>query len=74
MRPKLILLSLALALASALTAFAQTQEAAKGAPKMIINKVQHDFGQLKQGQLAQYSFTFRNEGAADLLINNVAPS
>lgn len=83
MRLKLISTALTLVLALAVTAIGQTQQAAKpeaetakkdAAPKLVISKTQHDFGQLKQGTLAQYSFTFKNEGTADLLINNVAPS
>lgn len=43
-------------------------------PKLVITKTQHDFGELKKGVLAQYEFKFKNEGAAELTINNVAPS
>lgn len=44
------------------------------APKLAIAKTQHDFGELKKGVLAQYDFKFKNEGTAELTINNVAPS
>jgi hypothetical protein len=83
MRFKLISTALTFVLALAVVASGQTQQAAKpeaeaakkgGAPKLAISKTQHDFGQIKQGTLAQYSFTLKNEGTADLVINNVAPS
>jgi hypothetical protein len=78
-------LSAALMLAFALTvvALGQTQQAAKpeanqakkdGAPKLAISKTQFDFGEIKKGTLAEHTFTFKNEGTADLIINNVAPS
>src|SRR5690349_12005944 len=75
--------ALALAFALTIVALGQTPQAAKpeanpakkdAAPKLAISKTQHDFGEIKKGALAQYSFTFKNEGTADLMINNVAPS
>jgi hypothetical protein len=82
MKLKLISTALAFMLALSVVASGQTPPAAKpeaetvkkGAPKLAISKTQHDFGQIKQGALAQYSFTFKNEGTAELVINNVAPS
>ena len=81
MKFKSLLIAVVLLLTLAVGAFGQTGEAAKpeakenkGAPKLTISKTQHDFGQLKRGTLAQYGFTFKNEGTADLVINNVAPS
>ncbi len=74
---------LALALGLSVAAFGQTVEAQKAdakpegkaaVPKLAIAKTQHDFGELKKGVLAQYDFKFKNEGAAELTINNVAPS
>lgn len=73
----------ALLLALAVVALGQTQQAARpeakpakkdAAPKLAISKTQHDFGEIKKGTLAEHSFTFKNEGTADLTINNVAPS
>ena len=83
MRFKLMSTALAFVLALVVVASGQTPQAAKpeaetapkgAAPKLVISKTQHEFGQIKQGTLAQYSFIFKNEGTADLVINNVAPS
>lgn len=49
-------------------------EGKAAAPKLVITKTQHDFGELKKGVLAQYEFKFKNEGTSELTINSVAPS
>jgi hypothetical protein len=74
----------ALALVLTVVALGQTQQQAakaeanptkkEAAPKLAISKTQYDFGEIKKGVLAEHSFTFKNEGTADLVINNVAPS
>ncbi len=83
MKFKSLSIALALAFALAVVALGQTPQAAKpesntakkeAAPKLIISKTQHDFGDIKKGTLAEHTFAFKNEGTADLVINNVAPS
>jgi hypothetical protein len=66
---------LMLALLFAATAFAQTQEpkANGGTPKLAIESPVHDFGQVKAGTPLRYAFKVKNEGSADLLIQNVQP-
>jgi hypothetical protein len=77
MKSKFIPYLLATILLGVLTAFGQTPSTAppttEGKPKIALSKMQHEFGEIKKGQLAEYSFTFKNEGAADLLITNVQP-
>jgi len=43
-------------------------------PKLAIQKLEHSFGEIKKGAVAQHTFTFKNEGKADLVIKDVAPS
>lgn len=45
-----------------------------GAPKLAIKEVNHNFGEVKKGTSASYSFVFKNEGTADLEIKRVAPT
>ena len=44
-----------------------------GAPKMVIDSPTHDFGEVKAGTPLRYAFKIKNEGSADLLIQNVQP-
>ena len=81
MKFKSLLIAVALTLALAAGVCGQTGEAVKpeskenkAAPKLAISATQYDFGEVKKGTLAQHSFKFKNEGAAELVINNVAPS
>ena len=83
MKFKFLPAALALALAAAIVALGQTQQAGtpeanqakkEAAPKLAISKTQFDFGEIKKGTLAEHTFTFKNEGTAELVINNVAPS
>lgn len=67
-RPFLILL-----LASMLFASVWAQEQKAAAPVMALKSVEHDFGRVKEGTPLSYSFEFRNEGNADLVIESVAP-
>lgn len=46
----------------------------QAAPKIVIPKMEHNFGEIKKGANATYTFTFKNEGKADLEIKRVAPS
>jgi hypothetical protein len=74
---KITSILLALVLGLSVVSFGQAVEVqkadAKGVPKLIISELQHNFGDVKKGTLAQYSFTFKNEGTAELLITNVQP-
>lgn len=44
------------------------------APKLVIKQKEHNLGEVKKGVQAQHTFVFKNEGKADLVIKNVAPS
>jgi hypothetical protein len=44
-----------------------------GAPKLVIDSPTHDFGEIKAGTPLRYAFKIKNEGSADLLIQNVQP-
>ena len=46
----------------------------QAASKIVIPKTEHNFGEIKKGANATYTFTFKNEGKADLEIKRVAPS
>src|SRR5262249_16706976 len=61
---------------AALTGAAAWQEAKDqpAKPKLVIQKLEHNFGEIKKGALAQYSFVVKNEGGADLEIKSVAPA
>ena len=73
-----------LVLLLSLTAAAQEKQAPAGtngasaasaaAPRMVIESTTHDFGEVKAGTPLRYVFKIRNDGKADLSINNVAPS
>lgn len=41
---------------------------------MVIDSFTHDFGEVKPGTPLRHIFKVKNEGKADLLINNVSPS
>jgi len=43
------------------------------APRLVIESYTHDFGEVKSGEPLRYAFKIKNEGNADLVINNVAP-
>lgn len=43
------------------------------APLMVIDSFTHDFGEVKAGTPLRYVFKVKNQGNADLLINNVSP-
>jgi uncharacterized protein DUF1573 len=43
------------------------------APMLVIESLTHDFGEVKAGTPLRYAFKVKNEGKADLLINNVSP-
>ena len=43
------------------------------APMLVIDSFTHDFGEVKAGTPLRYVFKVKNQGKADLLINNVSP-
>lgn len=55
-------------------AMGQNNQAPQAGPKLAIGKLEHSFGEVKKGAVATHTFTFRNEGKADLEIKSVAPS
>jgi len=61
-----------LALVVCATAVAQ-EKPANGPPKLVIQSFTHDFGEVKPGTSLKYSFTFKNLGKSDLLIQSVTP-
>jgi hypothetical protein len=65
-------------LLSALSIVARAQnaqsQAKDAAPKLVIKQLERSFGEIKIGAVATHTFTFRNEGKADLEIKSVAPS
>ncbi|HKA22205.1 MAG TPA: DUF1573 domain-containing protein [Blastocatellia bacterium] len=44
------------------------------APVLVIESFTHDFGEVKPGTTLRYAFKVKNQGKADLQIQNVAPS
>lgn len=43
-------------------------------PKIVIKEMQHDFGKVSPGTLADYVFEVRNAGNEPLIIEKVVPS
>ena len=43
------------------------------APLLVIDSFTHDFGEVKAGTPLRYAFKVKNQGKADLLINEVSP-
>ncbi|NOR86506.1 MAG: DUF1573 domain-containing protein [Bacteroidales bacterium] len=43
-------------------------------PLVVFNKTTHDFGELIQGEIVSYNFSFTNTGNADLIISEVSSS
>jgi hypothetical protein len=72
MKSKLILTALALVVI--LVGAALGQSASPAAPKLVIAKTEHSFGEIKAGEELKHTFIIKNEGTADLVIKNVAPS
>jgi hypothetical protein len=44
------------------------------APKLVLDTFEHDFGRIKENLKVSHTFTLKNEGTADVLIEAVAPS
>lgn len=53
----------------AITATAQTK-----APKLVLETSEHNLGRIKEGSKVSHTFTLKNEGTADLLIESVSTS
>ena len=68
-----LLSALLLAFAAPGIAAAQESAAKPGAPKLFVESFTHDFGEVKAGTPLRYTFKVKNEGSADLLIQNVQP-
>ena len=49
------------------------EKAPSSPPKLVISSFTHDFGEVKPGAALKYSFTFKNQGKSDLLIQSVTP-
>jgi len=54
--------------------FGQSNGNSQAKPKLVIPTLEHNFGEIKKGSVATHSFTFRNEGKADLEVARVVPS
>lgn len=68
-------ISLCLAVALPISAFAQNGSSGTSAePKLVIQSSEHDFGKVKEGEEATYTFKVKNEGNAELVIVNVSPA
>ena len=52
---------------------ANGDSASLAAPLMVIDSYTHDFGEVKAGTPLRFAFKVKNQGKADLLINNVSP-
>lgn len=46
----------------------------QGGPRLTIASTEHDLGEVKKSAGATHTFTFKNDGNADLVIKKVAPS
>lgn len=59
-------------LLSVIGLFAQTTN--DTVPVIKFDKIEHDFGKIKEGTLATYSFTFHNTGKVPLVLSSVTAS
>jgi len=66
-------LMLTLLFATAIIAQQNPPKPNGGAPKLVLDSPTHDFGEVKAGAPLRYAFKIKNEGTADLLIQNVQP-
>ena len=44
-----------------------------GVPRLVVDEVVHDFGEVKPGMPLQWTFKIKNVGNADLLIHSLRP-
>ena len=55
--------------------FSQTQATKPTAgPKIVFDDESHDFGTIKEGLVAEYTFKFKNTGSQPLILKDVRPS
>jgi hypothetical protein len=70
--------ALAISLTFLFSALAVAQEKKSGGapkgPRLSIESLSHDFGEVKAGTPLKFTFKVRNEGDDNLLIQSVAPS
>ncbi len=74
MKPKLVIVALALTLTLVSGAFGQSSSASPAAPKLVLTETEHNFGEVKEGITLSHTFKVKNEGRADLMIKSVVPS
>lgn len=75
---KVFALALSLLLAAPVLTMAQAPAAAptekKGGAMMTPDETKFEFGTVKQGEIVEHTFTFRNTGTEPLVVNNVGVS
>lgn len=72
---KTLILALGLAFAGGYTAQAQTAPAAKAdGPQIKLVEDKYDFGTIKQGDIVDHVFKFKNVGTKPLVISNIGVS
>lgn len=71
MRIRVSILAIALTVLCGPASMAQEKKTAQ--PKLVIESLTHDFGEVKSGEPLSYQFKVKNEGGADLLIKSVTP-
>ena len=55
--------------------FSQSQQAKSGTgPKIAFDDESHNFGTIKEGLIAEYTFKFKNTGDQPLILKDVRPS
>lgn len=53
-------------------AFAQSDATAANLAKISFTESEHDFGDIQQGDEVNWTFSFKNEGSAPLVLTNVS--
>lgn len=56
------------------TTIAAASDTAKGAPVIAFDEMEHNFGNITEGERLEYSFKFTNTGDRDLLITDATSS
>lgn len=67
---KLFVFVIGLFMFASLSAQDKAAESAAG-PKITFAEASHDFGDIKQGDKVEYTFTFKNSGTEPLILSNV---
>ena len=62
------------ALARAPIALAQQTVAGEASPKVVVSQTTYNFGNVFRGEGISYVFVIKNEGKADLVIEEFTPS